>query len=107
MFLHLLKPKKKKRKKEIREIRENKKEHNQRPIKYRLIRDIKTLFEQEEQEDYYKPERVNNFWNNNYIEYKINGDNNRNLSLNKYLNKIEPLMRNIIIDLQNSDAWKI
>ena len=107
MFLHLLKPKKKKRKKEIREIRENKKEHNQRSIKYRLIRDIKTLFEQEEQEDYYKPERVNNFWNNNYTEYKSNGDNNRNLSLNKYLNKIEPLMRNIIIDLQNSDAWKI
>ena len=30
-----------------------------------VIRDIKTLFEQ--QEDYYKPVRVGNFWNNNYI----------------------------------------
>ena len=30
------------------------------------MRDIRRLFEQEE--DYYKPEIVNNFWNNNYIE---------------------------------------
>ena len=26
------------------------------------------------EEDYYKPERVNKFWNNNYIEYESNGD---------------------------------
>ena len=25
----------------------------------------------------------------------------------EYLNKIEPYLRNIIMDLQNSDAWKI
>ena len=30
-----------------------------------------------------------------------------NLSLDEYLNKIKPYLRNIIIDLQNSDAWKI
>ena len=34
-----------------------------------IIRDIKTFFEQ--QEDYYKPVRVGNFWNNNYIQYEI------------------------------------
>ena len=66
--------------------------------------DIRTLFEQE---DYYEPERVSNFWNNNYIKYKHNGDKNRNLSLDEYLNKIEPYLRNIITDLQNLDAWKI
>ena len=42
----------------------------------------------------------------NYIEYESNRDKNGNLSLNKYLNKIEPNLRNIIIDPQNSDAWK-
>ena len=52
------------------------------------------------------PKRVSNFWNNNYIEYEINGDKNRNLSLDKYLNRIEPQLRNIIIDLQNSDICK-
>ena len=33
-----------------------------------------------------------------------NGDKNRNLSLDEYLNKIRPYLRNIIIDLQNSDT---
>ena len=40
-----------------------------------------TLFEQGE-EDYYKPERVNNFWNKTYIEFESNCDKNRNLSIN-------------------------
>ena len=71
-------------------------------MKNRMIRDIRTLFEQEE--DYYKPKRLNNFWNNNYIEYENNGDKNRNLSLDYYLNKIKLYLRNIIIDLQNSDT---
>ena len=69
-----------------------------------VIRDIRTLFEQEED---YKPKRVSNFWNNNYIEYESNGDETRNLSLDYCLNKIEPYLRNIIIDLQNPDIWKI
>ena len=64
-----------------------------------------TLFEQEE--DYYDPKRVNNFWNNNYIEYENNGNKNTNLSLDKYLNKIKTYLRNIIINLQYFDTWKI
>ena len=70
-----------------------------------MIRDNKKLLEQEE--DYYKPKRVSNFWKNNYIEYESNGDQNGNLSLDEYLNKIKPYMRNIIVDFQNSDTWKI
>ena len=31
----------------------------------------------EQQDDYYKPERVGNFWNNNYIEYKSCGYRNK------------------------------
>ena len=91
------------RKETKKETTENK--NNNRLIKDRIIRDIRTLFEQEE--DYYKPKRVNIFWNNNYIEYESNGDENRNLSLDECFNKIEPYLRNIITDLQNSDTWKI
>ena len=47
-------------------------------IKGRLITDIKNLFEQEEK-DYYKPVRVGNFYSNNYIEYKTNGDRNKTI----------------------------
>ena len=85
--------------------RKKEKNHNKRIIKDRIIRDISTLFEQ--QENYYEPKRVTNFWNNNYLEYESNGDKNRDLSLDKYLSKSKPYLRNIIIDLQNSDTKKI
>ena len=42
-------------------------------IKNRILRDIKNLFEHEEEENHYKPVRIYNFWSNNYIEYKNNG----------------------------------
>ena len=45
------------------------------------------LFEHEEQ-DYYNPVRVSNFWSNNYIEYVSNCDRNKTLSAEEYLNKI-------------------
>ena len=45
------------RRRKRRKESQNKKKHNERLIKDKLIRDIKTLFEQQE-EDYYKPKRV-------------------------------------------------
>ena len=44
------------------------KKHNERIIK-------------EQEEDYYEPKRVSNFWNNNYNKYESNGDKKRDLSL--------------------------
>ena len=70
--------------------KKRKKENNGRLIKDVIIRDIRTLFEQQEEKDYYKPKRVSNFSNDNYIEYESNGDRNRNLSLDEYFSKIEP-----------------
>ena len=72
------------------EERNKKKQYNERLIKDGILRDIRILFEQEENDKYYyKPKRVNNFWNNNYIQYDRNGIKNKNLSLEEYLNKIE------------------
>ena len=47
-------------------------------IKDRITRDVRTHFKQD---DYYEPIRLGNFLNNNYIEYKNNGDRNKNLSV--------------------------
>ena len=55
---------------------------------------------------FYKSKILNNFLNNNYIEYESNGDKKNNLSVDKYLNKIKPFLRNITIDII-IDAWKI
>ena len=49
---------------------------------------IMSLFKQED--DYYKPIRAGNFWNNNYIEYESSGDRSKNLSVKEYLDKIKP-----------------
>ena len=65
-------------------------------IKDRNLRDIKNLFEHEEEESYYKPVRVNTFWCNNYIEHESNGDRNNTLSVEEYLNKIRPYLEDII-----------
>ena len=74
-------------------------------IKDRIVREIKTLFEQEEK-DYYKPIRVDNFWSNNCIEYESSGDENKNLSVKEYLDKIKHYLRDIIVNLQKFDTCK-
>ena len=44
---------------------------------------------------------TNVYSNNN--EYKSNGDRSKSLSLKEYIGKIKPYLRDIIIDLQESD----
>ena len=72
-------------------------------IKNRIIRNLL----QYEEEDYYKPVRVSNFWSNNYIEYEINSDRNKTLSVEEYLNIVRPYLKDIINNLEKSDTWKI
>ena len=43
----------------------------------------------------------------NYIEYESNGGRNKTLSVEEYLNKIRPHLKDIINDLKKADAWKI
>ena len=60
-----------------------------------------------QEDDYYKPTRTVNFWNNNYIEYESSTDRNKNLSFREYLDKIKPCLRDMTINLQKSSSWKI
>ena len=91
-------------KKDIRKLRQEK---ETKAIKDRILRDIKNLFEYEKEENYHKPVRVSNFWIGNYIEYKSNGDRNKTLLVEEYLNKIRPYLKDIINNLKKSDTWKI
>ena len=63
---------------------------------------IRNLFENEEEENYYEPVRVGNFCSNNHIEYEINADRNKKLSYEEYLNKIRLYLREIILNPQKS-----
>ena len=46
-------------------------------------------------------------WINNYIEYESNGDRNKTLLVEEYLNKIITYLKDIINDLRKSDTRKI
>ena len=48
--------------------------------------------------------RINNFWSNNYIEYESNSDKNKTLSVEEYLNKFRPCLKDIINNLKKSDT---
>ena len=77
-------------------------------IKDIVLRNIKNLFEYEkEEENYCKPIRVNNFWSDNYIEYKGRANKNRILLIEEYVKKIRPYLRDIVDDLKQCDTWKI
>ena len=67
-------------------------------IKDIVLRNNKNLFE---------PVRVNNFLSNDYIEYKSNGDKNRILSVDEYLDKVMPCLKDIVNDPKKSDTWKV
>ena len=55
-------------------------------IKDIILKDIINLFENQEEKNYYKPVRVSNFWNDNFIntKYKRNGDSCKTLSVEEY-----------------------
>ena len=69
---------------------EKRKESNQG----RIIRDIKNLFELEKK-GYHKPVREGNFSSSSYIEYQSNGDRNKTLLIEEYLNKVRPYLKDI------------
>ena len=68
-------------------------------IKDRVIRDIRNLFEHEE--EHYKLVRIGNFWSSNYIEYESNGNRDKTLSTDEYLNKITTI--NLIPSKDNDE----
>ena len=43
----------------------------------------------------------------NYVEHKSNSNRNKTLSVEEFLNKIRPYLKDIINNLKKSDIWKI
>ena len=74
-------------------------------IKDRVFTGIKNLFGHEE-ENYYKPLIINDFWSISYIEYESNSDRNKTLLVEEYLNKIRPYLKDIMNNLKKSGTWK-
>ena len=80
---------------------------------YRGIRDLEYLMEEisDDNEDYYKPERVKNAFKNdtgvyNYIVYESRGSKYYE-SLEEYLSKIKPYLENMIRNYISIGEWKM
>ena len=80
---------------------------------YRGIRDLQHLLGQvnEDDEDYYKPERVRNAFRNdtgdyNYVVYESRGSKYYD-SLEEYLSKFRPYLQSMIRDYMSIGEWKI
>ena len=63
-------------------------EKETKAINDRILRDIKDHLEYEEKQNYYKQERVRNFWRN--------GDRNKTLSIKECLSKFRPYLKDTI-----------
>ena len=66
----------------------------------RILRDIRPLYESDE-EDHYKLIRTGNAFSSNYIEYESNGDKDKTLSIKEHLDEIRPYLNNFIENHRN------
>ena len=74
-----------------------KKKKKRKKNEYRIIRDIRTLFDIRKKRKEKQDERLikDGTIRDNYVEYETNGDKNKNLPLDEYLNKIQTYLRNM------------
>ena len=75
--------------------------------KYKRIRDVRNLFNQSIDEDYYKPIRNNSAFNSTYIEYESKGDQYKILSIKEYLNITRIYLSDVINDHKTQGEWKV
>ena len=65
-------------------------------LQYQGISDIKNVYNYVNIDSYYNPELVASVYEKNYECYRINGDKNKELSLNDYLNTIRSNVNELI-----------
>ena len=93
----------------------NKKEkyryHDRDDLDYHGIRDIENLFDNVNDNDYYKPILVKSSFNESYKYYKSRGDKDKKLSIEQYLDMIKPYLSDLINYYKaieaSSNEWKI
>ena len=54
-----------------------------------MLRDIRNLFENKEEENYHRPAKVSNFWSNDYIEDETKLTEIKHYELRNILIKLE------------------
>ena len=55
----------------------------------------------------FKPYKFTGSFNSNYVDYRRDGNENKNLSIKEYLDEIRPYLSDIMNEHKNKDEWKI
>ena len=81
--------------------------YNDHYINYKGIKDLRYLFDEDENEDYYEPKLINTAFKNNYFQYQSGSDRKNMLPPNEYFKMTEPHLIKMINKHKNDDSWKI
>ena len=65
------------------------------------------LFNELNEEDYYKPTEVKSAFDGSYVLYESGGDKDANLALYEYFDKIKPYLKDMIDDYKSKGEWKM
>ena len=74
---------------------------------YNTTQGLDYLFNESNEEDYYKPSEVKSDFNGGYVLYESRGDNDGRLSIDEYFNIIRPHLKDLIDDHKSKGEWKI
>ena len=83
--------------------KEKYKYHDRDDLDYHGIRDIENLFDNDNDDDYYKLILVEGSFNNNYKYYESRGNKDKKLSVKQYLYKIMPYLSDLINDHKTNE----
>ena len=91
--------------------KEKYKYHDRDDLDYHGIRDIENLFDNVNDNDYYKPILVKSSFNESYKYYESRGDKDKKLLIEQYFDVIKPYLSDLINDHKaietSSNEWKI
>ena len=91
--------------------KEKYKYHDRDDLDYHGIRDTENLFDNVNDNDYYKPILVKSSFKKNYKYYENRGDKDKKLTIEQYLDMINPYLSYLINESKaietSSNEWKI
>ena len=74
---------------------------------YNITYGLDYLFNELNEEDYYKPREVKSAFDGGYALYESRGDNDGRLSIDEYFDIIRPYLKDLIDDGKSKGEWKI
>ena len=74
---------------------------------YNITHGLDYLFNELDEEDYYKPREVKSAFDGSYILYESKGDKDARLSIDEYFDLIRPYLKDMIYSHKARNEWKI